>query len=299
MPEDRAAGAVEVAGHGVQRVEQERHQRAEAPEAGAGAPVGGGAVGGGEVARQLRARARRGCRSGPRSASGGCSRASALELARALGRCARRKIRSASPSSKITASIDSSRRRPCPGGSGGARTGARSRCGAGSTTTTRSTLEQLLAHARGRQHRAVRDERVGSQHQQEARALEVGDRHQQRRAVEQCAGGEAVVHVLRAGRVVVRRAERVEEALDPERVGVRERAWVSHVPGHLPRPGCAAAGRRCRPAPRPRTPARSGRPGCGAAAGSRGRDRSGSPPSRSPWDTRSRATAGDRGRVGA
>ena len=42
----------------VERVEQERDERAVAPEAGAGAPVDRGAVGGGEVARPARARAR-------------------------------------------------------------------------------------------------------------------------------------------------------------------------------------------------------------------------------------------------
>ena len=57
--EDRAARPVEVAGDGVQRVEQVGDQRAEAAQAGAGAPVGGGARRGGERPRQLAHRLRR------------------------------------------------------------------------------------------------------------------------------------------------------------------------------------------------------------------------------------------------
>jgi hypothetical protein len=90
---------------------------------------------------------------------------------------------------------------------------------------------ELLADARSRQHRAVRDERVRADHQQEAGPLQVRDREQQRRAVEERRGREAVVHVLRARGVIVRRAEPVEEALHPEGVAVAEGARVAHVPG--------------------------------------------------------------------
>ena len=89
---------------------------------------------------------------------------------------------------------------------------------------------QLVLDPRSAHHRSVRDERVRADDQQEISSSEVRDRQQERRAVEQRAGGEAVGDVLGGGGVVVRRAEPVEEALDPERVRVAERSRVAHVP---------------------------------------------------------------------
>ena len=107
--EDGAAGAVEVAGDRVERVDQEGDERAEAAEARAGAPVGGRAVG----VRRSRARARaivvgRDARARSATASGVCGRASVAQRVGAVGVLRRGSRWSARPSSKITCSIASS-----------------------------------------------------------------------------------------------------------------------------------------------------------------------------------------------
>ena len=210
VPEHRAARAVEVAGDRVERVEQEGDQRAEAAQAGAGAAVGGGAVG----ARRSRAPARARAPAGmPVARLGGLGRVTAraaLAARRRPRRALARKARSARPSSKIAWQ----HREQQPGVRVGAdrqvlELARRLACGADhDTPATRARCSSSCSRTRGAlQHRPVRDERVGAHHEQEVGALEVGDRHQQRRAVQQRARGEAVVHVLRAGRVVVRRAD--------------------------------------------------------------------------------------------
>ncbi len=104
----------------------------------------------------------------------------------------------------------------------------------GSTTTTRPPRAgdrvELILDPRRAHHRAVRDQRVRPDDEQQLGPLEVGDRQQERRSVEQRARREPVRDVLGGGRVVVPGAERVEEALDPERVRVAEGARVAHVP---------------------------------------------------------------------
>jgi hypothetical protein len=89
---------------------------------------------------------------------------------------------------------------------------------------------ELLAHAGRGQHRTVRDERVGTEHEEEVRALQVGDGDDDRGAVQQRARGKPVGDVLRGRGPVVRSADGVEEALDPQRVRVGERRGVAHVP---------------------------------------------------------------------
>ncbi len=68
-----------------------------------------------------------------------------------------------------------------------------------------------VADAGRREQAALGDERVGADHEEEAGASQVRDWHQQRRSVEQGAGGEAVVDVLAARLVVAGRAEGVHE----------------------------------------------------------------------------------------
>jgi hypothetical protein len=89
---------------------------------------------------------------------------------------------------------------------------------------------QLVLDPRRAHHAAVRDERVRADHQQHVGPRQVGDRKQERRAVEEGARREPIADVLGAGGVPVRRADGVEKALHPQRVGVRERARVAHVP---------------------------------------------------------------------
>ena len=88
----------------------------------------------------------------------------------------------------------------------------------------------LLLDPRRAHDAAVRDHRVRAEHEQQVGARQVGNRDEERRAVEEVARREAVRDVLRGGRVEVVRAEPVEEALHPERVRVGERAGVAHVP---------------------------------------------------------------------
>ena len=89
---------------------------------------------------------------------------------------------------------------------------------------------QLVLDPRSAEHAAVGDQRVGADHEQEVGAGEVGDRDDEGGAVEEGAGREAVGDVLGRGGVGVGGAERVEKALDPERMRVREGARIAHVP---------------------------------------------------------------------
>ena len=182
---------------------------------------------------------------------------------------------SSSPSAKITCSIDSSIQASASGRiatCSNARAVSERR---GSTTTTRpprATIACSSSLIRG----AVSTlpwETSGLAPTISRRSVRArsGIGTTQRRAVEQRAGHEAVVDVLRSGAVEVVRADRVHEALDPDRMRVRERRGVAEVPAHAAaavalehRPQARA---RCRRGPRPSRPARSFRRAAAAAGG--------------------------------
>ena len=69
---------------------------------------------------------------------------------------------------------------------------------------SRSDRVQLILDPRCAEDAAVRNERVRADDEQELRALEIGDRDDERRAVEKPARGKAVRDVLRGRRVGVR-----------------------------------------------------------------------------------------------
>ncbi len=127
--EHGAARPVEVPACGVEKVEQERDERAESPEARAGPPVHGGAVGGGQIACEAPDDSRPGLRSALPSARAGTrapsrarppSRRSAAR-ARSHRQVALRRARRAATAAA---------RRRCRGAPRRARNGARSRCAA-------------------------------------------------------------------------------------------------------------------------------------------------------------------------
>ena len=231
--EHRAAGRVEVPRDGVQGVEQERNQGAEAAQAGAGAPVRGGASARGEGACQLASALGRHAGTGL-GLLGRVGGRQALELGGALGVLGQP---SAVDQALVEEHLQQGQQQPSVGVGADREVlellrGLRPpRVDHHHPAAAHLQAQQLLAHPRRGEHRAVRDQWVGAHHEQEVGAPEVGDGHHQRRAVQQRAGGEPVVHVLRAGAVVVRRADRVEEALGPQRVRVGEGAGVAHVPG--------------------------------------------------------------------
>ena len=168
IAEHRAALAVEVAGDDVERVEQEGDQRAEAAEAGAGAPVDGGAVGGGEVAGQRAHGASAGTPLRASVASGG-------KLARRAGAARRRRSPGArsrpgprAPRRRSPASIESSSQASASGSIGDVLERARglgaARVDDDDAAAAVDDRVQLLPDPRRAEHAAVRDERVGADH---------------------------------------------------------------------------------------------------------------------------------------
>ena len=188
QPEDRAAGAVEVAGRRAEQVDQERDERAEATEAGAGAAVHGGAVGCGEVAGQRADDVSRHAAYAPRSPRAGRHATASRQLAQPS-------VWRASAASSASALLDehAQQREQQPGVGVGAdrdvlevlRGLGAARVDDDDAAAALDDVVQLLLDLRRGQHAAVRDERVRTEHQQEARALEVRDREQRRRAVEE------------------------------------------------------------------------------------------------------------------
>ena len=275
-------------------------QGAVAPEAGAGAPVDGRAA-----RPAARSRAERG---GPRAATPGpglgrlggvlgdelAQPVDAERLAFAIASS------SSSPSSKITWSSESSSQASVSGWiarCSKAPRGLRApRIDDDDPAAAGGDRVQLVLDPRSAHHAAVRDQRVGADDQQQVGAREVGDRHLEGRAVEEVAGREAVADVLRRGGVEVRRAERVEEALDPERMRVGEGARVAHVPAD--RVAAVAVADPAEPggdlvsASSQVTRSNSAGRASAAADAGRGRGRSGPRSSRSPSGRRTRAESG-------
>ena len=72
----------------------------------------------------------------------------------------------------------------------------------------RADALQAAPHVAERHHAAVRRRRVGAEHQQEVRPIDVDDRHRQRVAVDLHAGEQPRVRILRVGIEAVARAQR-------------------------------------------------------------------------------------------
>ena len=168
--EHRAAGPVEVAGHDVQRVQQERHQRAVPAQARTGPPVRRRAAGRGQVPREVAYGPGGHAACDPRSARAGGPRPSpAARPGRAPAGRARRV--SSSPSAKITWRSESSSQ-ASPSGRTGRCSNARAvSVRRGSTTTTRPprrTIALSWSLIRGAlTSAAVGDQRVRADDQQE------------------------------------------------------------------------------------------------------------------------------------
>ena len=241
--EHRAARAVEVAGEHVEHVDQPARERAELLRAGADAPVDGGALGAGQVARERADRRRRRCRRPAATASGVNGRAQrrwprrGRSGARRAGRARR------GPRRRARCTIAKRRSASVPG--------RMKRCSSASSAVRRAPRvddddpaaaladrAQPPAHV-GRGHQAaVRDERVGAEDQQVVGAVDVGHRDAERRRRTSAPARDLLRHLVDgAGGEDVARPSASQEhaAVDERREVVRGR--VAEVDGD----GVAAA----------------------------------------------------------
>ena len=298
VAEDGAALAVEVAGDQVQGVQQERDHRRVPPEARPGSTVDGGALGAGEVAREAPDLARlnpgmdlgllRGMSARERPQRGRPAGLT-LDCLAVLETVGEDGLEHREQEEGVAVGVD----RDVLEHPRGLRA---ARIDDDHAPAALGDRVQLVLHPRRAHHAAVRDQRVGADHQEEVGAGEVRDRHDVRRPVQERARREAVRNVLAGRRVEVRRAEGVHEALGPERVRVRERRGVAHVVadrvaavlGHDSLQPRADLVQR----PRPTRPARTRPVRSCAADGGRGPGRFGPRPSRCPWGTRTPADSG-------